>query len=511
MKIKRFFSFILCLGVLIQLSGQGALAAQTNTQPGENPEETAGQQGMFSAGSSSQQSDGQWTGSGNLPYGQVSIQNGCRTIEAMRPLAGSERKLSSAQGAFLYEMNTDTVIYSYNPDMKLALGSHTKMITAIVALQYCHPDDLVTIVPGIKGRLPASSLNLDLTSDEEISVEYLLEGLLVHGATDAAVALAEYVSGNRQGFVPLMNDWVKSIGCTGTEVSTVHGVDGGVSYTTPRDLAKITREAMKNEDFARIFGLEQITIPATNKSKERSYYTLDYMHDTHIIETYYDRNVTGGFASYEDSSGANLVITKNFKNMNCIGVVLGCERIVEKNGWRVENYGNFENMVEMLKFGYDNYKVNRVIYEGMALSQFRTVGGESNAVGEAWENVDSVVPISAQMNNLTINFNTGDKLEAPIHKGDKLGTVEMWYRDSCLAEAEVFAMGDVKSSQNTGVVIHTVTSRAEADHSGILSAIGTVCVIVLGAAGAYLGFNAYMRARIQAQRRRRRVSRRRTR
>lgn len=511
MKIKRFFSFILCLSVLIQLGCQGASAAETGANQGGTPEQTDAQQGSFSVGSSNQQSDTEWTGSGKLPFGQVSIQNGCRTIEAMRPLAGSERKLSSAQGAFLYEMNTDTVIYSYNADMKLPLGSHTKMITAIVALQYCHTDDIVSVIPGIKGRLPASSLNLDLTSDEEISVEYLLEGLLVHGATDAAVALAEYISGNRQGFVPLMNEWVKSIGCTGTEVSTVHGVDGGLSYTTPRDLAKITREAIKNEDFARIFGLEQITIPATNKSKERSYSSLDYMHDTHIIETYYDRNVTGGFASYEDSSGANLVVTKNFKNMNCIGVVLGCERIVGENGWSVVNYGNFENMVEMLKFSYDNYKVNRVIYEGMALSQFRVTGGESNAVGEARENVDSVVPASAQMNNLTVYFNTGDKMVAPIQKGDKLGTVEMWYRDSCLAEAEVFAMGDVKSAQNTGVVIHTVTSRAESDHSGILSAIGTVCVIVLGAACVYLGFNAYMRARIRAQRRRRRVGRRRMR
>lgn len=487
MKKIRAISAIICLFLIIQPCALSAYAEQTD------------ESAVFTNDST------------EIPFGQVSVQRGSRTIQAMRPVGGSERKLSSAQGAFLYEMNTDTVIYSYNADMRLPLGSHTKMLTAIVALQYCHVDDMVTIIPGIKSRLPSSRINLNLTSEEEISVEHLLEGLLVYGATDAAVALAEHVSGNRQSFIPLINEWVKSIGCTGTEVATVHGVDGGLSLTTPRDLAKITKEAMKNEDFARIFSMEEITIPATNKSEERSYYALDYMRDTHVIETFYDRNVESGFASYEESSGANLVSIKNYKNMRCIGVVLGCERIYEENGWRVATYGNFDNMVEMLKFGYNSFKVNRVIYDGMAMTQFRVANGECNAVGQAEVDVDTVVPASAQMNNLTVNYFTGDSLSAPIKAGDRLGTVELWYRDSCLAEAEVFAMGDVKRKDNTGVVVHTVASRAAADHSGVLATIGTICLIFLGCVALYLGYNSYMRARMQAKHRRRSAGRRRSR
>ena len=89
--------------------------------------------------------------------------------------------------------------------------------------------------------------------------------------------------------------------------------------------------------------------------------------------------------------------------------------------------------------------------------------------------------------------------------------MQIEYRDSVLAEAEVFSMGDVKAMDETGVTIRSTAVRSDSDDSGFLSVIGTICVIVLGLAAAYLAFNAYMRSRIRAQRRRRRANRRRAR
>lgn len=497
MKKFRCFSLILCLSLVLQCALP--VSATETSRPEASAETTGAAETVPEAT--------------EAVFGTVCIQQGCRTIEGMVPLGGSERKLDTAQAAFLYELNTDTVVYSYNPDIKLAPGSLTKIVTGIVALQYCKLDDMVTVASGIKSRLPVSNLTMNLTSEEEISVRDLMHGLLLIGANDAAVALAEHISGNRQAFVPLMNQWVKQIGCSNTEFATVHGVDGGLSQTTARDMAKIVRAAIKNEDFREIFGVAEYEVPATNKSEARAKFrTTNHMRYNGTIEQFYDNRVQGGMQSAEDSSGACLAVTaENNKGMYYIGVVMGCVRTYASNGWSVETYGNFEDMTELLKFGFNNYKVNRIVYDGMSLGPFSVSGGESNAVGQATVNIDSVVPVSAQMRNLTMSYDTDGVLSAPIQEGQRIATLAIKYRESCLAEVEVFAMGDVKASGDTGVTIRSAAGRGGADASGILSAIGTVCVIVLGLVAAYLAVNSYMRSRIRAQRRRRRANRRRTR
>lgn len=445
-------------------------------------------------------------------FGTVCIQNGCRTIEGMVPLGGSERRLDTALSAFLYEMNTGTVIYAYNPDLKLAPGSLVKIVTAIVALEHCELEDMVTVAPGIKSRLPASTLDMDLTSDEVISVKDLLHGLLLISANDAAVALAEHIAGNRQAYLTLMNNWVKQIGCTNTEFASVHGVDGGASYTTARDMAKIVQAAIKNEDFKTIFGTPNYEIAATNKVEAREFDTMNYMIDQMIIPDFYDTRVKGGIASYETSSGACLACIAEYNNMNLVCVTLGSTRVHAENGWSVISYGNFNEATELLSFAFNGYKVNRIIYDGMSLSQFKVAGGESNAVGQAVVDVDSVVPADSQMDNLIFEYSvTGGGLSAPVAKDDLIATVAVKYRNSCLTEVEVYAMGDVKVAGQTGVTVETVAGSGDADGSAFLSVLGIICVIILGLAMAYLAFNAYMRSRMRARRRKRREARRRNR
>ena len=78
-----------------------------------------------------------------VPFGSAQVENGCRTIEGMVPLAGSGVLLDTAQAAFLYEMDTQTVIYAYNPDMEIAPGSLTKQVTGYIAQQYLNLEDTV--------------------------------------------------------------------------------------------------------------------------------------------------------------------------------------------------------------------------------------------------------------------------------------------------------------------------------------------------------------------------------
>lgn len=448
-----------------------------------------------------------------LTFGTVCIKQGCRTINGLVPLGGSDRKLDTAQAAFLYETTTGTVVYSYNPDAKVASGTLSKIVTAMVTLDHMKLGDTITINTDNISRLGGAT-NVDLRNGETVTVEDLLCCLLMENANDAAVVLAEKVAGNQSAFVTLMNQKALEAGCTSTEFGNIHGLDTAPNVTSARDMAKIVQAAIKNEDFVKIFGMETYTVPATEKSDERELLTTNYFLSNRVIPDFQDERVKGGMQSMTNAAGASIVLTAEdeVKNMKYIAVVLGAVRTYKENGWSVQSYGNFNEMTDLLAHGFDKYKINRIIYDGMSLSQFSVIGGESNAVGEARVDVDSVVPINAQMGNLQMNYKiTDNALTAPIQKGDLIATLEVKYLNSVMTEVEVYAMGNVKSADNTGVVIRSTAARSDSDDSGIMSVIGTICVIILGLAAAYLGFNAYMRSRLRARRRKRRAARRRNR
>lgn len=450
-----------------------------------------------------------------IPFGSLSILNGCRTVDGMSPLGGNGPRLATAQGVFLYEVKSDTVVYSYNADMKVHPGTLAKIMLALIVLENCERDEVVTVTEGIQSYIPAGANNIKLKSLEELTVNDLLHAVLLVNANDAAVALAHHVADTSEAFVALMNNRAKQLGCTNTEFGNLSGLYTAQSYSTARDLTKIVKEAIKNEDFKEIFGTTQYTIGATNMMEEREEFdTINYMMDESVIPQFYDTRVTGGFPTYHEETGASLVCTAKNKsgNIEYIAVILGAIRTFAENGWQPLVYGNFEEATDLLEYGFNNFKVKRIVYDGMSLSQFSVAGGESNAVGQAMVNIDSVVPASAQMDNLRMTFNVIDGgLTAPIKKGDLIATMSISYLNSVMAEAEVYAMGDVKAANNTGVTIRSVASRSDSDASGFLSVLGTICVIVLGLVAAYLAYNSYMRSRIRAQRRRRRQNRRRTR
>jgi len=408
-------------------------------------------------------------------------------------------------------------VYSHNPDMKVHPGTLTKIVLSLLVVENCDRDEIVEVTEGIQSYIPAGSHDIDLKSLEHISVNDLLHAVMLTGANDAAVALAHHVAGTTAAFLEMMNNRVRMMGCTNTEFGNISGLYTAQSYSTARDMAKIVREAIKNRDFKELFAATEYTIAPTDLvEKERKFYTTNYMMDEHNIPDFFDTRVTGGMQSHHDSIGSSIVCTalekKENHPLNYIAVVLCATRTYAENGWQPINYGNFNELTELLKYGFDNFKINRIVYDGMTMSQFTVAGGECNAVGYATADIDSVVPVNAQMQNLIMRFSVVDGgLAAPIKKDQLIATMQLEYRNSVLAEAEVYSMGTVKKTTETGVTIRPTAVRSDTDDAGFLKVIGVISVIVLGLAVAYLAFNAYMRSRMRARRRRRRENRRRNR
>lgn len=448
----------------------------------------------------------------DLPFGERSIKRGCRTLEGMQPLAGMERKLATSQAVFAYEVNTDTVIYAYNPDVKMSPGTLAKIMTALIVIENTELDDVVTCSEGIQSKVPGSSQKVNLKSLEKLSVEDLLHCLLMHSANDAAVALAEHVAGTTKSFVELMNRRAKQLGCVNTEFGNISGLDTAVSYSTARDMAKIMVAASKNETFMKISGTLKYTVPETNEAKERPLVTTNYMLDNTIIPQFLDTKVKGGLASATDASGASMTVVSEYKDMKLVCVVLGALRTYdEEESWKVKNYGNFDEMQELLDFLYRGFKVNQVLYDGQSLSQFSVINGESHVVGQPYINYSTALPESCSMDNLYMEYSVvNGSLKAPIKAGEMIATVAIKYRNSYVAEAEIFAMNSVDEVDNTGVTIRSTAQKAESDMDGILGFLGAVGILLAGGFGVYVAYNSYRRTRRRIQRRRRRASRRRS-
>jgi D-alanyl-D-alanine carboxypeptidase (penicillin-binding protein 5/6) len=155
--------------------------------------------------------------------------------------------------------DTRRVLYEKNAGAVRANASTTKMATALVVASEVPPDDRV-LVSATAATIGGGGL--DLHAGEVFSVEALLHALLLTSSNEAAVALAEHVSGSERAFVDMMNEYSRSIGALDTHFVTAHGLDMPGHGSSARDLATIAAELLDVERLARIVARTEVAIDA---------------------------------------------------------------------------------------------------------------------------------------------------------------------------------------------------------------------------------------------------------
>ena len=448
----------------------------------------------------------------DVEYGSASINYGCRTINGATPLGGSDRILETAQAAFIYEANTQTVIYAYNPDAQLMPGSLAKIMTAMIALEHMDIDQVITCSTRWNKTLPVNALNAEIKEGEEMTLNDLLHCLLVASANDAALIIANNIAPNEAAFVEMMNQKARAIGCTNTNFTNCHGLDDGNQYTSARDIAKITLEAYKDPVFKEIFGTTEYTIPPTNRNeKEKDLQTSNHMMYEKIINKFYDKRVKGGMPTYAPGSGAGLsCVAEDDKGMSLVMVLMGGTRVFNERG-NTQYYGNFEETFDLLKFSFNNYRVCRLLYPGQMLTQFSAIGGNNQVTAQVDVAIDTVLPSNVNQKQLNFRYHVANEgLSAPIAKGDNIGTVQVWYHTSCITEAQMYAANEVRLATDDGLDIKGA-ARDDSNVTDILTFLGITCLVILIPLTIYIGINHLRRAMFRAKRRRRRRSRRRSR
>lgn len=444
--------------------------------------------------------------------GDASVTRGASTLDGQKPLGGSDKRLETARSALLYELNTETLLYSWNPDERVQPASLVKVMTAMVALEEGELTDPVTITADMLSQLRGADLQTDFKEGEQLTLGDLVHSTMVSSSNASAALIAIHISGSEGAFVAKMNARARELGCANTNFTNSHGIPQDNQYTTARDMARIVAEAVKSETFCQIFGAKNYTIPATNLSEERNLKTTNYFISNQSVQKFYDSRVTGGKSGAVSTEDRSVVFTAESGELKLLGVVMGAVGKTGADGYSLKHHGNFEEATELLNFGFDNYMTAQILFSGKSVAQFSVENGANDVVGRPVSSAFSALPVGTTVEALSWQYVLDEPLEAPVAKGAVIGAVQVWCGDVCVAQSDMVSMNGAGISAASGQMPQQ--GDAQEDNDGVTQFL-MVTGILVGAAlilGALLMMAVWARgAAAEARRRKRRQSRQRSR
>jgi len=180
------------------------------------------------------------------------------------PAGAQAPEAPGAAAAILIDARDGATLLAKGPERPRAVASTTKLMTALLALERAKPGE-VFAAPSYDA-LPVES-RIDLRAGERMRVDDLLEALLLESANDAAVTLAEGISGSRPAFVRAMNERARQLGLSGTSYANPIGLDDPANYSTARDLATLTRRLLRDRRFARIVDMPSASLESGDRPR----------------------------------------------------------------------------------------------------------------------------------------------------------------------------------------------------------------------------------------------------
>lgn len=230
------------------------------------------------------------------------------------PLPTIQPPTLTAQGVYVLDVDSGAILYKKNADLQLLPASTTKIMTALIALETYSLDDIVTI----RNEDRSIGHTAELVAGEQLTVEDVLYALLVSSGNDAALALAQRYPGGYIAFVDSMNAKAKQLHLDNTHYSNVSGVEQPHHYTTTRDLALLTKEAMKNETFRQIVSTQSTTI--TSLDGQTTHYLTNINQLLGVVE-----GLQGVKTGWTDNAGECLVTSTVRDNHQIITVILNSQ------------------------------------------------------------------------------------------------------------------------------------------------------------------------------------------
>lgn len=369
------------------------------------------------------------------------IASGTYSLDALNPLLGTDKRVDNIRSAIVYEANSKTLMYAWNADTQMFPASLVKILTALVAIENGHLDDMVIVSKAAISSIPSDAVSAKLIETETISLKDLLYCLLLGSANDAASVIAEHISGTQSAFVDKMNKYALDMGCAATHFTNPHGIHDNDQYTTARDSAKILDAALANATFKEIFTTKEYTVQPTNLSSARVLTNGNSMMDSDS-KLYFDSRVIGGRTGVAKDGRRCLATVAESNGMLVISVVMGAESVYQEDGYTAIRIGGYKETTKLLDICLDGYKTAQVLRAEQILRQIPINGAQNDLMIAAQDSVYSVLPSDFTAKDLIFQYFDKD-ITLPINKGQHVSDVQIWRGPICIAQAQLVAMNTV--------------------------------------------------------------------
>lgn len=217
--------------------------------------------------------------------------------------------------------------YAKDVNKKIYPASITKILTALVVLDYGNLDEKVIIQHDFE-NLIYNAKRSGIKKGDIFTLEQLLYGLLINSGNDCAIAIAEHIAGSVEEFAELMNNKAKSLGTTSSNFTNPHGLHNVEHFSTPYDLYLIFNEALKNSLIKDIINLKEYRVvysDVNNNEYSQVWYNTNLFLRDDSYNIYEDIVVWGGKTGYISESGNNLIILSYINDEPFIALIIGVE------------------------------------------------------------------------------------------------------------------------------------------------------------------------------------------
>lgn len=331
----------------------------------------------------------------------------------------------AARGAALIDGKTGRLLWGRNAEEPMAMASTTKIMTAILVLENCDLEEVVTVS---KNAARQPEVHMELKEGERWKVGDLLSAMMLRSYNDAAVALAEHISGSVEKFCVKMTEKATEIGAKDTIFGSPNGLDSYLSdaehHSTAYDMALIGAYALKNERFREIIVQPEVSVS-----------DIDGKHLCHVTNT--DRflreynGAIGVKTGYTNKAGHCFVGAAEQADVHLVSAVLG-------SGWGdAGKQKKWTDTKALMDYGFANFREYEVLKTGDVFGEVKVFDSPTENVATVLAEGYKALFSEEELENLRIEVDLPEQIEAPVEKGEKLGTAILFLGNENITETDL--------------------------------------------------------------------------
>jgi serine-type D-Ala-D-Ala carboxypeptidase (penicillin-binding protein 5/6) len=339
--------------------------------------------------------------------------------------------VNDVKSAILMERDTGKILYEKNINEELPPASMTKVMTMLLIMEAIDQGKL-SWNEKIRTSEYAASMGgsqIFLEPGEEMTTKEMLRGIAIGSGNDAAVAMAERIAGSEPAFVEKMNEKAKELGLKHTHFENTTGLPVKGHYSTANDMALMAKELLKYEDITKFTGMYESYL---RENTDKKFWLVN----TNKLVRFYP-GVDGLKTGFTSEAKYCLTATAQKNGMRVIAVVFGAPTSKDRNA----------QVTKMLDYAYSQYETHPIFKRNQDVGKaYISKGKDKTVQALTSEPLSLLTKKGEKTDGIKQKVILQKHLNAPIHKGDKVGTLKLIKDGKVVQESPLVASKNVEEA-----------------------------------------------------------------